>query len=377
MFTMLLRRFEMLAQSTGAEALGTEASVNVLGLRTVLDTLRPLTMFPRECLVDLAWQVRACLEENIPGAFVECGVWRGGTSFFMAHLLREAGASDRKVWLFDSFEGIQPPEGIDGPAAFKWAEDTNNPFYYDNFRVSVEEVRRTANELGLSAYTKLVKGWFDRTIPANRERIGPIAVLRIDCNWHAGVRCCLDNLYDQVVDGGFVILDYYNWDGCAIAVHEFLGGRKLAHRIESVSGPGGVGLCAVFRKGDTRWSECREKVQWRRLAKLAMDELMAVIPPGEQFILADQDEWGTGADLAGHLRIPFLERDGEYWGSPPDATTAIRELERLRQDGAAFMVFGWPAFWWLDYYSELQGHLRSNFRCVLENDRVIVFDLRR
>jgi hypothetical protein len=113
------------------------------------------------------------------------------------------------------------------------------------------------------------------------------------------------------------------------------------------------------------------------LSKLAMKELLAVIPPGGRFILADQDEWGTSADVAGRWRIPFLERDGEYWGSPPDGRTAVRELERLRLDGAAFMVFGWPAFWWLDHYSGLQGHLHSNYRCVLENDRIIVFDLRR
>jgi hypothetical protein len=367
----------VLAQVTNAGLWGTEASVEILELGAVLDRLRPLTMFPRECLVELAWQVRACLEENIPGAFVECGVWRGGTSFLMAHLLRQAGVTDRKVWLFDSFEGIQPPEDIDGLAAFKWAEDTTSPFYYDNFRVSVEEVRRSADELGLSAHTEFVKGWFDPTISANRDRIGSIAILRIDCNWYTGNRCCLDNLYDQVADGGFVILDYHTWDGCAVAVHEFLGSRRLSHRIESVSGPGGVGLSAFFRKGKTRWSDSREVVQWKYLVKLATDELIAAIPPGEKLILVDQDEWGTSANLAGRLRIPFLEREGEYWGSPPDDAAAIREFERLRQDGAGFMVFGWPAFWWLDYYPGLHGHLRSNFRCLLENERLVVFDLRR
>jgi hypothetical protein len=32
------------------------------------------------------------------------------------------------------------------------------------------------------------------------------------------------------------------------------------------------------------------------------------------------------------------------------------------------MVFGWPAFWWLEYYAELH--------CLLVNERIIVFDLR-
>jgi hypothetical protein len=366
----------VLAQVTNAGFWGTEASIEILKLETILEKLRPLTMFPLECLVELAWQVRGCLQDNVPGAFVECGVWRGGTSFLMAHLLRQAGASDRKVWLFDSFEGIQPPEKIDGPAALHWAEDKSSPFYYDNFRVSVEEVRRSADELGLSAYTKFVKGWFDQTVSANRAQIGPIAILRIDCNWYSGNRCCLDNLYDQLADGGFVILDYYTWDGCAIAVHEFLGSRRLSHRIESVTGPGGVELCAFFRKGKTRWSVSREVVQWKYLVKLATDELKATIPPGGKFVLVDQDEWGTSANLDGRWRVPFLEREGEYWGTPSDDATAVQEFERLRREGADFMVFGWPAFWWLDYYSGLHSHLRTSFDCVLENERLIVFDLR-
>ena len=63
---------------------------------------------------------------------------------------------------------------------------------------------------------------------------------------------------------------------------------------------------------------------------------------------------------------------------PCDLTdlAAIRELERLRQAGASFMVFAWPAFWWLDYYARFRRHLRSRFRCALENDRLIAFDLR-
>ena len=72
--------------------------------------------------VDLALQVKQVLAHNIPGDFVECGVWRGGASFLMGELLRQAGVNDRKVWLFDSFEGLPPPEGIDGPAAVAYSK---------------------------------------------------------------------------------------------------------------------------------------------------------------------------------------------------------------------------------------------------------------
>ncbi|MDP8922821.1 MAG: hypothetical protein M3O34_08090 [Chloroflexota bacterium] len=109
---------------------------------------------------------------------------------------------------------------------------------------------------------------------------------------------------------------------------------------------------------------------------MAKRELAGVLPDGDPFIMVDDNQWGTGAVVAGRRAIPFLERDGQYWGKPPDDATAIRELERLRQSGARFIVFGWPAFWWLDHYAEFHRHLRSRFRCLLENDRVVVFDLR-
>jgi hypothetical protein len=74
--------------------------------------------------------------------------------------------------------------------------------------------------------------------------------------------------------------------------------------------------------------------------------------------------------------VPFLERDGQYWGLPADDATALQEFDRLRNTGATFMVFAWPAFWWLDQYPGLHAQLRANFACALENERLVVFDLR-
>ena len=68
--------------------------------------------------------------------------------------------------------------------------------------------------------------------------------------------------------------------------------------------------------------------------------------------------------------VSFLEHDGHYRGAPTDDATAISEFERLRRSGASFIVFGWPAFWWLDHYQGFSRHLRSNFHCVLRNERV-------
>lgn len=342
---------------------------NIDELMPSIDKIRPLTMVGVESLVDLSLQVQQVLACNIPGNFVECGVWRGGASFLIAELLRQAGVTDRKVWLFDSFEGLPPPQEIDGPAALAFTKNTTTPSYHDNCRASFEEVQRAATELGLASYTEFVKGWFDVSLPNYRGRIGTIALLRIDCDWYSSVHCCLNNLYDQVADRGFILLDdYYAWDGCAIAVHEFLGKRGLADRIESMPSEGCYGYeSAVFRKGGFSWN-------WDYRIRLSARAIANLVQPKDTFILVDQETLRN--EISADLRaLPFLERNGEYCGVPPDDETAICELDRLGRIGAKYIIFAWPAFWWFEYYTEFNRHLRSNFRCVLNDGRLVAFDL--
>jgi glycosyltransferase involved in cell wall biosynthesis len=122
------------------------------------------------------------------------------------------------------------------------------------------------------------------------------------------------------------------------------------------------------------WRERNPYYGWMERVRRAADELEKLIPPGEMFILVDGGEWGD--IVAGRRILPFLKRGGEYWGPPPDDATAIRELGLLRRAGARYIAFGWPAFWWLDYYADLARHLRAHFRCALDNDRLVAFDLR-
>jgi hypothetical protein len=200
-------------------------------------------MVPEFSLIHLAGVVQTVLAEQLPGNFVECGTWRGGASFLMAELLRKGHATGRTVFLCDSFEGHRPPEAIDGEAALSYAANTDDPEYLNNCRADLEDVERSRRLLGLESLTACVKGWFDESLPLNKGRFGPIAILRIDCDWYASVKTVLEELYDQVVDGGYVIFDdYFSYDGCAVAAHEFLGQRKLSHRLHT---EGGV---AYFRK---------------------------------------------------------------------------------------------------------------------------------
>ncbi|MEH2171300.1 glycosyltransferase family A protein [Nostoc sp.] len=115
-------------------------------------------------------------------------------------------------------------------------------------------------------------------------------------------------------------------------------------------------------------------LSWSERLEIAIQEIASVIPSGKRLILVDENQWGCEM-LPKFDALPFLEHDGQYWGAPLDDEIAIRELERMRQAGASFMVIAWPAFWWLDYYSGLRNYLSLNFRCILHNSRLVVFDL--
>lgn len=114
---------------------------------------------------------------------------------------------------------------------------------------------------------------------------------------------------------------------------------------------------------------------WFAQVQRSVTEIRALVAPSDSFILLDNEDWGVGPELAGRRCFAFLERDGEYLGPPADDTTALTELQRLRKKGVRWLVIVWPAFWWLEHYTEFVAYLRQHFHCVLANARLLVFDL--
>lgn len=119
-----------------------------------------------------------------------------------------------------------------------------------------------------------------------------------------------------------------------------------------------------------------EYMRWLDQRKGLIVDTSSVVPADDTLVLIDSNELGLDL-LPGRRVLPFLERNGEYWGAPPDDETAIRELERLQGEGASFLAVAWPAFfWWLQSYPVFYDHVRSRFPCLVDNERVRVFDLR-
>ena len=167
--------------------------------------------------------------EKIPGDLVECGVWNGGSSAIMGKALMECGGlKGRRLWLFDSFEGVPKPGEKDG-----WFERT---FYFKGWnKGDIQHVREAFARLNVPMdNVRIVPGWFNQTLKSSA--VERIALLHIDADWYDSVRDILEAFYERVVPGGFVVLDDYgSWQGCRSAVHDFISMHGLAVKIVRVS----------------------------------------------------------------------------------------------------------------------------------------------
>ncbi|MDP2641218.1 MAG: TylF/MycF/NovP-related O-methyltransferase [Candidatus Yanofskybacteria bacterium] len=208
----------------------------------LLFKVKPYTMVSYERLSNAYELSKEMEEKQVEGAFVECGVWKGGAIGVMAHAAKERG-SERQIWLLDSFEGLPEPTVEDGKDAARYASQKTS----GNLRSigkcvgPLEDVRRLFSSVLRipEAQVRLGRGWFQETIPQIKKEIGKIAILRIDADWYESTKYVLDQLYDQIVPGGYVIIDDYGaWDGCKRAVEEFLRKRDITPQLKSIDDTG-------------------------------------------------------------------------------------------------------------------------------------------
>jgi O-methyltransferase len=197
--------------------------------KSIYREFKSYTMIPPQIYCDnlqLAKRVK-----ELRGCIVECGVWRGG---MIAGLCRVLGA-DRRYYLLDSFKGLPPAQPIDGPAAISYQQNTTASYYYDNCTAPPEFATRAMQLAGAEKF-ELKPGFFDKSLPQFKLQ-EPIALLRLDADWYESTRLCLDYLFDRVATNGLIVIDdYYAWDGCSRALHDFLSQRKATERIRTFNG---------------------------------------------------------------------------------------------------------------------------------------------
>ena len=179
------------------------------------------------CLLNAYNLSRLIDKKNLKGAIVECGVWKGGCVGLMGK-----ASNSRPIWLFDSFEGLPEPIEMDGERAIEYANQQKQ----GNLQ-SIGKCVGRIDEVKELLFSKLkiekervhfIQGWFQHTLAREKRNVGSIALLRLDGDWYESTKVCLDELYDQVVEGGYIIIDdYFCWEGCKKAVDEFFMTRNL------------------------------------------------------------------------------------------------------------------------------------------------------
>jgi O-methyltransferase len=208
----------------------------------ILSRVGPYTMTSRARVSALCRAVEYVVRSGIVGDIVECGVWKGGSMMAAALRLQQLSATDRRIYLFDTFEGMTAPTEHDADlrtSASEWmASETKKTGSSKVLFQSLETVRGNMETTGYPRDKIVyVKGPVEQTLPANAPE--KISILRLDTDFYESTRHELETLYPRLSVGGVLILDDYNfWKGAKKAVDEFIqskGLRILLNRIDHSS----------------------------------------------------------------------------------------------------------------------------------------------
>lgn len=170
--------------------------------------------------------VEAIINDGIEGDLVETGIWCGGQTILMQAILKLYG-SDKKVFACDSFEGLPPPDP-------RYPVDNGDIHHtFDHLKVTREQVMDNFRKFDLFDDNVIfLKGWFEET--TTDERIKKIALLRLDGDMYSSTIQVLENLYDKVADGGFIVIDDWTLPGARRAVEDFRKRRGISGDIYGI-----------------------------------------------------------------------------------------------------------------------------------------------
>ena len=242
--------FKRVARGARPEEEQTEADTYLLKATTtdadwsIIEQGRARSMTSLERLQTLVDSVRYVVGRDLPGAFMECGVWLGGSVLTMVLTLQDLGVDDRDIYLFDTFEGMTEPTEHDGSRFHEHALDTWKaaqqdgetawPYWFGEQTFTEQRVRDLLVETGYpEERLHFVRGRVEDTIPEHAPQ--DLALLRLDTDWYESTKHELLHLYPRLAREGVLIIDDYgHWDGARRAVDEYFAehGPVLLTRID-------------------------------------------------------------------------------------------------------------------------------------------------
>lgn len=189
-----------------------------------------LTMIGLKRMRNIQGLCEKVINEEIPGDFIETGVWKGGACMYMTAILESWGDLNRNVWVADSFDGLPPPDerypADKGSVMHTWRE----------LAIPKEQVMKNFKDFGLlSSQVKFIKGWFKDTLPGPVEKL---AILRLDGDMYSSTIEVLEALYPKLSVGGYVIIDDYSIENCSKAVTDFREKYTISEPIKKIDWTG-------------------------------------------------------------------------------------------------------------------------------------------
>jgi hypothetical protein len=183
----------------------------------IIKFVTPFTSVSRERIINVLNLIDNINNNNIPGDFIEIGVWKGGLIMAIALKCIQLGI-DRKIHAYDTFEGMTNPSYDD--------VDMNNEFAINIFNKvqCVSLFNETKANIDKANYSNIEYHVGDILKTDVSNIPVEIALLRLDTDWYESTKFELDYFEKNVVKDGFIIIDDYgHWKGCRKAVDDFIG----------------------------------------------------------------------------------------------------------------------------------------------------------
>ncbi len=213
----------------------------------IINNVDKYTMTSNERLFSLIKAIKYVVENNIEGDFVECGVWKGGSSMAMAYSLNLYSEIPRQIYLFDTFSGMSSPtqkdisySGFDATSLLEKSniKDCSSIWCY----ASLDEVQTNMAKTGYNMnLVRFIQGKVEDTIP----KFAPdkIALLRLDTDWYESTYHELKHLFPRLVQGGVIIIDDYGyWQGCREATDKYIKENNIQIMLNRIDMTGRIGI---------------------------------------------------------------------------------------------------------------------------------------
>jgi O-methyltransferase len=148
---------------------------------------------------------------RIDGAYLEFGCADGGSLSDAFHASRRyRGLENMQFLVFDSFEGLPEPSGLDAQESLRYSKG--------DFACSVDTYRKNIRKRGVNAErVTLIPGWYSETLTEDLGRtlaITKAAVVWIDCDLYESTIPVLNFITRYIQDGTVMIFDdWFSYKG--------------------------------------------------------------------------------------------------------------------------------------------------------------------